>query len=66
MEKPLVLEYAEAESEISGVINKVISRNTIPLFVLENLLANILRQVSAGARAELENAARQYKDNKEG
>ena len=51
--KPLCLEYEEAKNDIYSVLNTVMGRKTLPLFAVDNILKDALRQIEEGAKNEL-------------
>jgi hypothetical protein len=60
-EKPFVLKYQEAKDMIANAVNDAANVNNIPCFLLENIIVDILRQVSSVAIRERQEAEALYK-----
>jgi hypothetical protein len=54
--RPLCLELDEAKRDILAAVNQATTLRGIPCFLLEDILRDILAQVSAHANAEREKA----------
>ena len=62
---PSSLLYEDAENKIFGAVNGAHHQNSIPFYLLEGILTNILHQVREQAEAERENARRTYQKQME-
>ena len=63
MNKPLCLRLEDAEAEIVAVINRQLTENDIPCFLLEPILRKSYMQVVEGKNAEVELVRRNYEKN---
>ncbi|MCD8371802.1 MAG: hypothetical protein LUD27_00680 [Clostridia bacterium] len=57
--KPLILEINEAKEETVAAVNDIIRRHRLPVYFMEGIIADIYRQVAAGAQRELSAAKEQ-------
>lgn len=58
--RPFCLELQDARVEIMAAISKSAQQHGIPFYLLKDIIADALRQVENGARAEIENATATY------
>ena len=58
--RPLVLELDDAREEIFGTINRLATERHIPFYLLEGIINDAAKQVSALAKAEREKAKQMY------
>ncbi len=58
--RPLCLELEDARAEIFAAVNMASKRHNIPFYLLESIVQEAARQVSALAKTERENAAIEY------
>lgn len=65
MKKPLCLRLEDAEAEIAEVINRHLTENDLPCFLLEPILRKHYMQVADGKNAEIELVRRNYENNVE-
>jgi hypothetical protein len=65
MTKPLCLRLEDAEAEIAEVINRHLTENDLPCFLLEPILQKHYMQVADGKNAEIELVRRNYENNVE-
>lgn len=56
MDKPFILEMAEAENELVAVVNDIIRRHNIPCYYMELLVDKIHNQLKSGAKDEIARA----------
>ena len=59
--KPLQLEFEAAKGLTFNAINNIIKQHNLPLFLMETILTEALRQVQLGAQNERAEAERIYK-----
>lgn len=65
MKKPLCLRLEDAEAEIAEVINRHLTENDLPCFLLEPILRKSYMQIVEGKNAEIELVRRNYENNVE-
>ena len=58
--RPLVLELDDAREEIFGTVNRLATERHIPFYLLEGMMNDAARQVSALAKTEREKAKQMY------
>lgn len=58
--RPLVLELDDAKEEIFSTVNRLATERHIPFYLLEGMVNDAARQVSALAKTEREQAKRMY------
>lgn len=58
--RPLILELDDAREEIFGTVNRLATERHIPFYLLEGMLNDAARQVSALAKTEREKAKQMY------
>lgn len=59
------LDYTTAKTELVTAVNRIMRERGIPCYIMEDLLTNVLYQVSTGAAAE-RHAAETQKENCDG
>lgn len=59
MNKPLILTIEEAKAEIISSVNSALQNHGLPCYLIEPILSELLTQIKAGARGELEAAKAQ-------
>lgn len=60
-EKPFILRLDEGKAEIIATINKVVSEQHIPMYILEYIIGDIYNSVKNGASVERREASLQFK-----
>lgn len=63
IKKPLCLELEDARAEIFASINLTAKKHNIPFYLLESIVADAYRQVTAFAKQEREMAVKEYTSN---
>lgn len=58
--RPLILELDDAREEIFGTVNRLATERHIPFYLLESIMNDAARQVSALAKTEREKAKQMY------
>ena len=63
--RPLCLEFEDAKNEAFNAINNILKKHNLPMFLMEVILDDALRQVRGGVRNELTEAERFYQQQLE-
>lgn len=54
--RPFSMDYTEAKNKIIGAVNEATQIHGVPLYLLGEILENVLHQVKSGAKAECDKA----------
>ena len=60
IQKPLILEIEEAKQETLSMVNEIMKRHGLPCYIYQNIIEDIHRQVTAGARNEIGTVSEEY------
>lgn len=60
VQKPLILEIEEAKQETLSMVNEIMKRHGLPCYIYQNIIEDIHRQVTAGARNEIGTVSEEY------
>ena len=59
------IDYCAAKTELTEAVNRIMREHGIPCYIMEDLMAHVLYQVSSGAAAE-RHAAEAQEENDDG
>ena len=59
IQKPMIIEVAEAKNEIVQCINNAIQMHKLPCYIIDLILSEVSAQVKMGANNELTSAKKQ-------
>jgi hypothetical protein len=59
IQKPMIIEVAEAKNEIVQCINNAIQMHKLPCYIIDLILSEVSAQVKMGANNELTSARKQ-------
>ena len=62
---PFILQYEEAERNITDAVNRAVKINGVPFYLVDGILTNILHQVRLNAEKERTEAMQAYKKQTE-
>ena len=60
VEKPIEIRFQEAKSNIYNATNQAIQQYGLPFYVVESIVSDILHQIQAGVKNELDEASAIY------
>ena len=59
MDKPLIIMLNDTKMEMVSVINNAIQNNSLPFYLIEPIMSELLAQIREGAKNELQVAREQ-------
>lgn len=60
IEKPIEIRFQEAKTNIYNATNQAIQQYGLPFYVVESIVSDILHQIQAGVKNELDEATAVY------